>query len=174
MICRILRERLGVTTILGLTATATRSTSDSIINHLQIPDGYEGIISDIPLPDNLRLTVSKDTNRDRALLQLLLSKRFAELKSIIIYCTRREECERVAAFLRTSLKSETSAGDRKRKRLDVQAEPYHAGLSAGRRKSVQKAFMSGELRIVVATVAFGKIYFKISSKKQKSLLLFSF
>lgn len=65
-----------------------------------------GIISDIPLPDNLHLTVSKDVNRDRALLSLLLSDRFKYCKSIIVYCTRREECERIASFLRTGLKSE--------------------------------------------------------------------
>ncbi|GFR90319.1 ATP-dependent DNA helicase Q4 [Elysia marginata] len=35
------------------------------------------------------------------------------------------------------------------------AESYHAGLSAAKRKSVQKAFMSGRLRVVIATVAFG-------------------
>lgn len=35
------------------------------------------------------------------------------------------------------------------------AEAYHAGLSAHRRKTVQKAFMSGQIRTVVATVAFG-------------------
>nr|CAD7405376.1 unnamed protein product [Timema cristinae] len=41
------------------------------------------------------------------------------------------------------------------KRLSSVAEPYHAGLSATRRKQVQRAFMAGELRIVIATVAFG-------------------
>ena len=34
-------------------------------------------------------------------------------------------------------------------------EAYHAGLSPAQRKRVQNQFMSGELRIVVATVAFG-------------------
>lgn len=161
MICHILRERLGVNTILGLTATATQATCDSIIEHLQIPDGRDGIISDKPLPDNLRLTVSKDVNRDFALLKLLSSDQFKYMKSIIIYCTRREECERLAAFLRTSLKSDTSAvvhvNDKKRKRVDMQAEPYHAGMSSSRRKVIQKAFMSDQLRIVVATVAFGTV-----------------
>lgn len=165
MICHILRERLGVHTILGLTATATQVTCDSIIEHLQIPDGKNGIISDKPLPDNLRLTVSKDANRDLALLKLLSSDKFKYLQSIIIYCTRREECERLAGFLRTSLRSEgdviKQTTDKKRKRIDVQAEPYHAGMSSTRRKSVQKAFMSGQLRIVVATVAFGKSRFLI-------------
>lgn len=158
MICRVLHDRLGVKTILGLTATATRATCDSIIQHIKIPDGREGVIQDIPLPDNLHLTVSRDAERDQALLALLLSERFKECKSIIVYCTRRDECERVASFLRTCLKyqSAMNSNKKKRKRLDVQVEPYHAGMSASRRKAVQTAFMSDELRIVVATVAFGE------------------
>lgn len=106
MICRVLREKLGVTTVLGLTATATLQTRESIVRHLGIKDGMDGIISDIPLPDNLILTVSKDENRDRALISLLRSDRFASLQSIIIYCTRRDECERIAGFLRTCLQGE--------------------------------------------------------------------
>ncbi|CAH1390140.1 unnamed protein product [Nezara viridula] len=43
----------------------------------------------------------------------------------------------------------------KKGRLSIHAEAYHAGLTAGRRNQVQSAFMSGKLRIVVATVAFG-------------------
>ena len=40
-------------------------------------------------------------------------------------------------------------------KLSCTSEPYHAGLSGAKRKSVQNCFMSGKLRIVVATVAFG-------------------
>ncbi|KAJ8978957.1 hypothetical protein NQ317_009353 [Molorchus minor] len=148
MICRVLRESLGVKTILGLTATATRATRESIIEHLQISDGHDGVISDIPLPDNLKLSVSKDLMRDSALLGLLMSARFSGL---------RDECERVASFLRTTLKNEKVVEDtnKKRKRASLQAEPYHAGLPASRRRTIQNRFMSGELRIVVATIAFG-------------------
>ncbi|XP_053687852.1 ATP-dependent DNA helicase Q4 [Sabethes cyaneus] len=163
MICRVLKEKLGVHTILGLTATATAQTRLSIVEHLAIPDGTDGIISDIPLPDNLILTVSKDANRDAALLNLLRSDRFSELQSIIVYCTRRDECERIATFLRTCFQDmqrndaadETAATKRKRKRESCTAEPYHAGLPSSRRKSIQNAFMRGDLRIVVATIAFG-------------------
>lgn len=35
------------------------------------------------------------------------------------------------------------------------AECYHAGMSAAQRRRVQKRFMTGQLRVVVATVAFG-------------------
>lgn len=36
MLCHVLRERLGIRTILGLTATSTCATSTSIIHHLQV------------------------------------------------------------------------------------------------------------------------------------------
>lgn len=72
-----------------------------IVDHLRIPDGLDGVISDTPLPDNLTLTVSCDENRDLALIKLLKEPRFAEFQSIIIYCSRRDECERVAKNLRT-------------------------------------------------------------------------
>lgn len=102
MICRVLYEKLKIKTVLGLTATATMSTRLSIVEHLRIPDGLDGVISDIPLPDNLTLTISCDDNRNDALIQLLREPRFAEYKSIIIYCARREDCVDVAKHLRTA------------------------------------------------------------------------
>lgn len=158
MICRVLREKLGVKTVIGLTATATLQTRESIVRHLGILDGLKGIISDIPLPDNLILTISQDENRERALIELLRSERFETLMSIIIYCTRRDECERIAGFLRTCLKDEKKddgSSSKKRKRVNLNAEAYHAGLPASRRRTIQNAFMAGELRIVIATIAFG-------------------
>lgn len=132
------------------------------MEHLGIPDGTNGIISDIPLPDNLNLTVSRDANRDAALLHLLQSERFADLRSIIVYCTRRDECERISGFLRTCFQdaqreseAKEGAASKKRKRVNYTAEPYHAGMPSSRRRTIQNAFMSGELRIVVATIAFG-------------------
>ncbi|XP_055914736.1 uncharacterized protein LOC129947970 isoform X2 [Eupeodes corollae] len=159
MICKVLQKNLGVKTVLGLTATATLPTRTSIIRHLGIPDGEKGIISDIPLPDNLILSVSKDANRDAALIGLLLSKRFDACQSIIIYCTRRDECERIAGQIRTYMQDRKSdnvpASAKKRKRVNWQAEPYHAGMPSSRRRTIQNAFMKNELRIVVATIAFG-------------------
>ncbi|CRK97815.1 CLUMA_CG011191, isoform A [Clunio marinus] len=165
MICRVLREKLGVKTVLGLTATATLQTRESIVHHLSIPDGINGIISDIPLPNNLILTISKDENRDQALMSLLRSERFSSLQSIIVYCTRRDECERIAGFLRTYLAQENSQempktfdkkeNHKKRKRNNLFAEAYHAGLAPYRRRSIQNHFMCGDLRVVVATIAFG-------------------
>ena len=65
----------------------------------------------------------------------------------------------MAGYIRTCLqdnkKEETGDTSKKRKRINWNAEAYHAGLAASRRRTIQSAFMSGELRIVVATIAFG-------------------
>lgn len=74
---------------------------ESIVRHLAIPDGLAGVISDTPLPDNLILTVSRDENRDIALINLLSDDKFRNFQSIIVYCTRRDECDRVANKIRT-------------------------------------------------------------------------
>lgn len=76
---------------------------ESIVRHLGIPDGLNGVISDVPLPDNLLLTISKDENRDAELLALLRSAEFINNRSIIIYCGRRDECNRVADYIRTCM-----------------------------------------------------------------------
>ncbi|XP_043248757.1 ATP-dependent DNA helicase Q4 isoform X2 [Colletes gigas] len=154
MVCRVLREKLGVQTVLALTATARTVTCESIVKHLDIHDGMAGVISDIPMPTNLLLTSSKEENKNEALIKLLESERFQECDSVIVYCTRREECERIAGLLRASI-PETHNPNKRNSKLSTVAEPYHAGLSAYRRKTVQKAFMNGNIKIIVATVAFG-------------------
>ncbi|XP_024130720.1 ATP-dependent DNA helicase Q4 isoform X4 [Oryzias melastigma] len=173
-LCKVLRERLGVQCFLGLTATATLSTALDIARHLGISDQQGISVRSAAVPPNLNLSVSMDREKDQALVSLLKGERFGCLDSIIVYCTRREETLRVAALLRTCLQgvllssgglgSQTDpAAQRKkelarkkiRKPLKWLAESYHAGMSAAERRRVQNNFMCGELRIVVATVAFG-------------------
>ncbi|XP_048253388.1 ATP-dependent DNA helicase Q4-like [Haliotis rufescens] len=162
-LCKVLRERYGVKCFLGLTATATKSTAQDVARHLGIEDVEKATVRGLPIPKNLVLSVSQDENRDEALVQLLQGERFRDCHSIIIYCTRRELTNRVATLLRTCLKeqevdlnqaAEQPKGKGKKKKFSV-AESYHAGHTPAQRKRVQKNFMSGQLRIVVATVAFG-------------------
>ena len=151
-LCRIIRDKLGVSTILGLTATAPESLTRSVASRLGV--AMEDVVRGPLLPGNLTLTVSRDTDRDRALLEMLgETGSLAECESVIVYCTRREECERLATHIRTHLQTRDIKPGKSR--LSCTAEPYHAGLSAYKRKTVQAAFMSGKLRVVVATVAFG-------------------
>ncbi|XP_049874055.1 ATP-dependent DNA helicase Q4 [Pectinophora gossypiella] len=158
MICRVLREKLNVKCILGLTATASQTTIKSVISHINIPDGLTGVITNPTLPDNLLLSVSFEKDKDRALVSLLNSERIRAYNSIIVYCIRRDECERVAAILRSCLQEPGKLNmerSNKRKRMSYISEAYHAGMSAAQRKKIQKHFMEGSLRIIVATVAFG-------------------
>ncbi|XP_035422308.1 ATP-dependent DNA helicase Q4 [Cygnus atratus] len=175
-LCKVLRDRLGVRCFLGLTATATPATARDVAAHLGVAEeeGEEGIAGRCAaVPPNLRLSVSMDRDRDQALISLLRGERFGHLDSIIVYCTRREETARVAALIRTCLQGVLPAeppaapqddGDAGRKKerakstrrpLKWIADAYHAGLSAAERRRVQRSFMSGQLRVVVATVAFG-------------------
>uniref|UniRef100_A0A8C9VIJ7 DNA 3'-5' helicase n=1 Tax=Scleropages formosus TaxID=113540 RepID=A0A8C9VIJ7_SCLFO len=177
-LCKVLRDRLGVRCLLGLTATATLSTALDIARHLEIGD-KEGIaVRSAAIPSNLQLSVSMDRDKNQALVSLLKGERFGSLESVIVYCTRREETVRIAALLRTCLQGvmlressralheeseQNPVGKRKkalamrkiRKPLKWIAESYHAGMSASERRRVQNNFMCGELRVVVATVAFG-------------------
>ncbi|KAL0961923.1 hypothetical protein UPYG_G00333410 [Umbra pygmaea] len=177
-LCKVLRDRLGVRCLLGLTATATLSTAIDIAKHLDITDQDGIAVRSAAVPQNLQLSVSMDREKDQALVSLLKGERFGCLDSIIVYCTRREETTRISALLRTCLQGvllkeskhassqppdDNPIGQRKkalarkklRKPLKWMAESYHAGLSASERRRVQNNFMCGELRVVVATVAFG-------------------
>ena len=58
----------------------------------------------------------------------------------IIYCATRRRTERVAEFLRAK---------------DVRADFFHAGLLPEKKKEVQRRFIEGDLRVIVATNAFG-------------------
>ncbi|KAK7114489.1 hypothetical protein V1264_000544 [Littorina saxatilis] len=171
-LCKVLRERYGVTCFLGLTATATRSSAADVVRHLGIADIEAATVRGSPVPPNLILSVSRDASRDESLVNLLQGKRFSSCCSIIIYCTRRDQVERVATLIRTCLQISDSRGKKKpsipkgKKSStkssaqdfdpeDWSVESYHAGLTPAQRRRVQKAFMSGHLRVVVATVAFG-------------------
>ncbi|XP_054981815.1 ATP-dependent DNA helicase Q4 isoform X2 [Sorex araneus] len=149
-VCKVLREQVGVHTFLGLTATATRSTTLDVAQHLGVAGGLAQ--GPTAIPSNLQLSVSMDRDPDQALVTLLQSDRFRALDSVIVYCNRREDTERVAALLRTCLHGARRPGGQAPETI---AEAYHAGMSSRERRRVQQAFMGGQLLVVVATVAFG-------------------
>ncbi|XP_059579651.1 ATP-dependent DNA helicase Q4 isoform X2 [Alligator mississippiensis] len=174
-LCKVLRERLGVRCLLGLTATATLATARDVAHHLGIQE-EEGIaVRSAAVPPNLHLSVSVDRDKDQALVSLLQGQPFACLDSVIVYCTRREETARVATLLRICLQGTVLRGSvatvkqeedgtrpkkgakakNARRPLKWVADSYHGGMSPAERRRVQNNFMRGELRVVVATVAFG-------------------
>ncbi|PNJ08101.1 RECQL4 isoform 6, partial [Pongo abelii] len=131
-VCKVLRERMGVHCFLGLTATATHRTASDVAQHLAVAE-EPGLHRPAPVPANLHLSVSMDRDTDQALLTLLRGERFRNLDSIIIYCNRREDTERIAALLRTCLHAARVPGSGGRAPKTT-AEAYHAGMCSQERR----------------------------------------
>lgn len=135
---RVLLDVLKAKAILALTATATNQTQADLCRALHIPPSQVRIAS--IERTNLLLTVSADHDKLSSLVQLLLSPLYTRLKSIIVYVSTQANAEIVAASL-------SGRG--------ILADAYHAGFTSHHRTMVQQRFMSGKVRVIVATVAFG-------------------
>lgn len=127
------REVLGGPPLLCLTATAPERVRRDILAHL----GEMRVIVGEVMRPNLRLEVVRSGNLDEK-LQRLVGLCRQESGSGIVYVDTRDRAEELAALLRAQ---------------GLSAVHYHAGIAD--RSGVQDEFMSGQVRIVVATVAFG-------------------
>ena len=127
---------LRISRVLALTATATPKVAREIRRHFKISD-TDHIQLSFHRPNlDLRVTPCTATDRKAVLLERLKSIHGAA----VVYVTRQETAEEVATFL---LKQ------------GVSAQAYHAGLPDEFRTEAQRAFMAGETRVIVATIAFG-------------------
>lgn len=176
---RVLSEQLKIKTFLGLTATASRATSFAISKCLTI-NPESDVIGTTTVPENLLLSVSHENNKELALIALLQTPTFLKSTSIIVYCNTRAETENVASMIRTRMQNYSSIvpvpkrvkrgrstddfnadhrpdeiADVPTMKLPWNAEAYHAGLTSATKKRIQKDFITGKTRVVVATIAFG-------------------
>jgi len=122
-LARVLKESLGLRCLLGLTATATRTTESSVAQQLGV--GPEGIIRGAPVPQNLQLAASSPAVRREELVHLLLHHHRYRTGPAIVYCTQQAETERVSSFLRTN---------------QLDARCYHAGMRSAERRKVGPRF----------------------------------
>ena len=125
--------------------------SNEILNeskYLKVDETPKDIVADIA--SNIVLTVSRTNNKLTALVELLKCEPFKSLKSIIIYCTRREQTTHLETQIRTLMQFDLPKG-----KMSNLVRAYHAGLSIYEKSSIQEQFLSGKLRIIVATIAFG-------------------
>jgi ATP-dependent DNA helicase RecQ len=132
-----LRAELRGVPALALTATATPAVIEDICDQLEMRDPDVHVASFFR--PNLRIEVRpKETQRqaDERIVSEILSRR----GDGIAYCLTQAGAETFAARLR---------------RAGVRAAAYHAGLEPEERGRVQDAFLSGEVRVVAATIAFG-------------------
>ena len=133
---RVVRD-LGNPPVLALTATATPRVRQDILRSLGMREP-KVVVTSFNRPNlTYRILPARD-KKDK--LPLILNVIQSSPLPGIIYGTTRKECEELAASL---------------KRAGVNAAHYHAGLGAAERSSVQERFMTDEIDVVVATIAFG-------------------
>lgn len=133
-----IKSRFPNIPIMALTATATNKVEMDVISNLSIP-GCLRFSQSFNRP-NLRYYVHAKRPTIDIDIVSFINSHFAN-ESGIIYCISKKECEHMAHLLST--------------KHGLQARFYHAGLSPEDRISVQTAWATGKVQIIVATIAFG-------------------
>ena len=133
----LLHKKFNGVPVMALTATADKITREDIINQLHLKG--QTFVSSFDRP-NLSLTVRQESTKKEKLkfIYHFIARRPDEAG--IIYCLSRKNTEMVAEALQEH---------------GIQAEAYHAGLSAQQRASVQERFKMDQIEVVCATIAFG-------------------
>ena len=129
-----LRELQPEVPVLALTASATEEVADDIMERLKF-DRKRVMRSSFARP-NLSYVVRKVDDKEEQLMRIIGSVN----GSGIVYVRRRNTAEQIADFLQQQ---------------GVSASFYHGGLPAEERSIRQDEWVSGKVRIMVATNAFG-------------------
>ncbi len=144
---RFIREKAGerpVPPVLCLTATAKPDVVEDILGHFRDKLGIELALFDGGAQRaNLDFAVVPTTSGEKLahIYQVLESDLPTDDSGgAIVFCSTRRRTEETAAFLREK---------------GLAAGHFHAGLSPEQKKEAQRAFIEGQLRVIVATNAFG-------------------
>ncbi|HEX5169523.1 MAG TPA: DNA helicase RecQ [Cyclobacteriaceae bacterium] len=121
--------------VVALTATADHLTRKDIVEKLELkePDIF---VASFNRP-NIRYTVEQKKNGFSKLITFLQKRKD---ESGVVYCLSRASTESLAKDL-------SDAG--------FHALPYHAGMEKEQRARHQEMFLRDEVKIIVATIAFG-------------------
>ena len=121
--------------VLALTATATEAAVKDIIKQLEFKN--EEVLRYSFLRKNIRFIVKKRENKMGYIQNIFLQK-----KDVcgIVYVARRRHTMAIVDELQ---------------KVGISAAPYHAGMSSEQRAANQEQWIKGNVRIMVATNAFG-------------------
>ena len=144
---RCIREKAGqdpIPPVLCLTATAKPDVVADIKQHFQDElDARLKIFDGGSHRTNLDFIVVPTTGGEKFshIHQILMADLPPDMPGgAIVYCATRRQTEEVAEFLQDK---------------EITADYFHAGLQPETKKNVQQCFISGELRVIAATNAFG-------------------
>lgn len=129
-----LRERFKGVPVLALTATATKSVVDDIVESLEMKKA--SIFQKSFSRDNISFVVIKTDNKRNELLSIMKHMKGTG----IIYVRNRKMTKEISDHLN---------------KYNFQTEYYHAGLGNNSRTKIQEDWKSGKTRVIVSTNAFG-------------------
>ncbi len=132
---KAITDGIGRAPIIALTATATPKVQSDILRNLGMPDAR--IFKSSFNRPNLYYEVRDKVDPEKDIIKFI---RHNAGKSGIIYCLSRKKVEELAQLLCIN---------------GIQAIPYHAGLDAKTRAENQDKFLMEEVKVIVATIAFG-------------------
>lgn len=132
---RAIMEDIGNAPVIALTATATPKVQSDIQKNLGMQDA-KVFKSSFNRP-NLYYEIRDKSDPKREIIRFI---KHHPNRSGIIYCLSRKKVEELAELLNVN---------------GIKALPYHAGLDAKTRAENQDKFLTEEINVIVATIAFG-------------------
>ncbi|KAI4292738.1 bloom syndrome protein [Pancytospora philotis] len=153
-----LRDTFPSVPIIALTATATKQVELDVISNLRM-QGCEIFRQSFNRMNLQYRVVSK--NKDSIIDIVSFIQTYYPTSPGIIYCTSKKACEEMSYKLNELLEQGGSAAGAGNGRYvlsqggAIRTTFYHAGLSKRERNKVQERWNSGEVNIIVATIAFG-------------------
>ena len=143
-VARFIREKTPDGQIVCLTATAKPDVREDICAHFHDRLGVDLTVFDGGAQrTNLEFEVAPTTGGEKFahIHQILTVNLPPDIPGgVIVYCATRRQTEDIAQYLCAK---------------NVAAAHFHAGLSPETKKDVQQRFISGDIRVIVATNAFG-------------------
>lgn len=130
-----LKERYSQMTWMALTATATPRVQQDIVDSLHLKQENRFVASFDR--ENLYLEIKDKRKPLQQTIEIL--QKYKE-ESGIIYCQSRRQVDKLTSTLLS---------------YGYSVRPYHAGLSDIERSKNQEAFIHDDVKIIIATVAFG-------------------
>lgn len=119
----------------AFTATATPAVKEDVLSHLKLRNPEIAVTGFDR--ENLFFRVLRPTDKRSALLEFV---RQHQNESGIVYCSTRKQVERIAELL---------------KEQGISVARYHAGLDEAERREGQNQFLFDNVKVMVATNAFG-------------------
>lgn len=141
-ISRFLQTLADRPRIIALTASATPQVEKDIVNNLNLKPNYYRRSTGVSRP-NLSLFVANCQNKQEQILYMLRILKKHQGQTGIIYASTRKSTLTCCKIIKKYLDQE------------IQIANYHGGMESEQRTKIQEAFLKDQIKIIVATNAFG-------------------